>query len=510
MTKARDIADFKFENIVDTGTEGTKVASGTTAQRGSTTGQWRFNSTIGFFEGRNADGTFTTLEPTPKITSVDVTEVDSTAGGNVTFVITGENLSTGGTIAFVGTSAEFNADTSTFNSATQYTAVKTKSSFLNAQEPYKIKFTSATGNSGTSAVGLISVDSSPTWTTNAGNIATIFDAQTGNHVTVAATDAEGDTISYSEINATNLSGAGLSLNSSTGVISGDPNNVSGDTTVSFDLRATANNKNVDRTFNVIIKQSLDGSSTSLRAFSVLDLINANASSGDKYVDIHGTAVLMYYDNTDKFGTGVSGWLRFDSSFMNSNGSNLSAAAYSTGPGNSASWNSGYQGWTLGNHSSHTSSTGIGHVRMKMPRLQYARVTALTGYNSGSQTADDGNVEQDGFYNAVNNTGSYHYEYAINRSPQGANSSGYPISIYNTNQSNSYDMTNRSVNSTGNLIYPYPGGHYGNLGTTTKGQGDFSMTNFSSFDSSGAMWFSSWSGDSGSEQIDYSSFTMWVH
>ena len=33
MTKARDIADFKFENIVDTGTEGTKVASGTTVQR---------------------------------------------------------------------------------------------------------------------------------------------------------------------------------------------------------------------------------------------------------------------------------------------------------------------------------------------------------------------------------------------------------------------------------------------------------------------------------------------
>ena len=54
MTKARDIADFKFENIVDTGTEGTKVASGTTAQRGSTAGQFRFNSTTGKFEGRNA------------------------------------------------------------------------------------------------------------------------------------------------------------------------------------------------------------------------------------------------------------------------------------------------------------------------------------------------------------------------------------------------------------------------------------------------------------------------
>lgn len=72
------------------------------------------------------------------------------------------------------------------------------------------------------------------------------------------------------------------------------------------------------------------------------------------------------------------------------------------------------------------------------------------------------------------------------------------------------MTNRSVNSTGNLIYPYPGGHYSTLGTTTKGQSDFSMVNFSSFDTSGQMWFSSWSGDSGSERIDYSNFTMWVH
>ena len=34
-----------FENITDTGTEGTKVATGTTAQRGSTTGQMRFNTT---------------------------------------------------------------------------------------------------------------------------------------------------------------------------------------------------------------------------------------------------------------------------------------------------------------------------------------------------------------------------------------------------------------------------------------------------------------------------------
>ena len=150
MTKARDIAnllstangkiagsnlDVSFENISDTGTEGTKVASGTTAQRGSTTGQWRFNSTTGLFEGRNLTG-FAAVEPMATITSVDDGEVDSAAGGNQTIVVTGTNFSAGGTIAFIGTSAEFNATTTTFNSTTQVTAVAPKSSFLNAQEPY--------------------------------------------------------------------------------------------------------------------------------------------------------------------------------------------------------------------------------------------------------------------------------------------------------------------------------------------------------------------------------------
>ena len=131
MTKARDFADIagavsggkiasddvnvSFENISDTGTEGTKVATGTTAQRGSTTGQWRYNTTTGFFEGRNQTGNFSTLEPTPTIASVDVTEVDSQAGGNQTIVVTGTNFSSGGTITFVGNAgADFNHTTNPY------------------------------------------------------------------------------------------------------------------------------------------------------------------------------------------------------------------------------------------------------------------------------------------------------------------------------------------------------------------------------------------------------------
>ena len=266
MTKARNIAnllstangkiagtnlDVSFENISDTGTEGTKVAAGTTGQRGSTTGQWRYNSTTGFFEGRNSDGTFSSLEPTPKVSSVNVTEVDSQAGGNQTIVVTGENFSSGGTISFVGSSANFNATTTTFNSITQVTAVAPKASFLNAQEPYKVRFTASSGSFGESASGLINVDTSPTWSTASGQIGgTIFEGDTVN-TTVSATDPDSDAVSYA-VQSGSLP-TGVSINSSTGAITGTAPSVSSDTTSSFTLRATANSKSVDRAFTIIVK-----------------------------------------------------------------------------------------------------------------------------------------------------------------------------------------------------------------------------------------------------------------
>ena len=264
MTKARDIADFKFENIVDTGTEGTKVASGTTAQRGSTTGQWRYNTTTNFFEGRNNTGTFQSLEPVPTVTNVDVTEVDSNAGGNVTIVVTGTNFTTGGTIAFVGNAGtDFNATTTTHNSATQQTVVAPKSSFLNAQEPYKVKFTSTTGLAGTSSSGLINVDTAPTWSTGAGSLGTLFEGETAN-LSATATDANSDTITYS-VQSGSIP-TGTTLNTSTGAITGVLGNVSGDTTSNFDLQASAGGKNVTRSFSIIVKDALETDSNTLAYF----------------------------------------------------------------------------------------------------------------------------------------------------------------------------------------------------------------------------------------------------
>ena len=90
MTRARDLSKLlgtanngvipnsnlgvSFENISDTGTAGTKVASGTTAQRGSTAGQIRFNTTTGlaeYYDGTN----FKSIDSPPTITAVSPLEV---------------------------------------------------------------------------------------------------------------------------------------------------------------------------------------------------------------------------------------------------------------------------------------------------------------------------------------------------------------------------------------------------------------------------------------------------
>ena len=265
MTKARDIAtllstangkiagnnlDVSFENITDTGTEGTKVATGTNAQRGSTQGQLRFNTDIGLAEYYTGTA-FKAIDAPPTVLSLDVTEVDSQAGGNQTIVITGSGFNSGATVTFVGASGtDFNASTVTVDSDTQITAVAPKASFLNAQEPYGVKVTNSSGLSAT-LTGQINVDSSPIWNTASGSLGEIASNDTGNHFTVLATDPDGDTVTYSET-ASVLSSQNLTLNSSTGVISGDPTDVASNTTLSFTLRATANSKTADRAFTITL------------------------------------------------------------------------------------------------------------------------------------------------------------------------------------------------------------------------------------------------------------------
>ena len=229
------------------GVSGVKLPIGNTSERVNVTGLLRYNSDTGLPEYYNGT-TYIPIDSPPSITSVSPTEVASASGGNVTFTINGARFQSGAVVKFIShTGTEITASTVTVVSSSQITAVIAKSSFVNAQEPYDVKVLNASGLQAV-LVDQINVDNAPSWTTSAGSLGTISEIATGNHFTVAATDAEGDTVSYSLLSG---SLGGLSLNSSTGVISGNPTDVSADTTNSFTLRATANGKTADRAFSYV-------------------------------------------------------------------------------------------------------------------------------------------------------------------------------------------------------------------------------------------------------------------
>ena len=266
MTKARDLSkllstangkieganlDVSFENITDTGTEGTRVATGTSAQRGSTAGQLRFNSDTGLAE--YYDGSqFKAIDVPPTVTAITPTEVASLDVGDATFTITGTNFQNGATVKFIGNDETIiTASSVTVNSSTSVTAVAPNSSFSNSKEPYDVQIINPNNLSG-SLNAQIYIDNTVTWSTASGTIASINTASTGTHVTVSATDPDSDTITYSETGGTVLSTVGLTLNSATGAISGTPNSAG---TLNFTLRATANSKTADRAFSITVVEA---------------------------------------------------------------------------------------------------------------------------------------------------------------------------------------------------------------------------------------------------------------
>lgn len=243
-----NLKDFTGKNPVFTGTDGAKMPVGETGNRVDAQGMIRFNATINLMEYYN--GTiWKAIDAPPVVTSVSPTEVDSfDSTVNQTFVITGSGFGSGAIVTFIGNDGtDIIASTTTVDSVSQITAVAPKASFLNAQEPYGVKVENTSGLNATLA-SQINVDSAPAWDTASGSLGSIQEIATGDHFTVSATDLDGDTVSYSLLSG---SLGGLSLNSSTGVISGDPTDVASNTTNSFTLRATANSKTSDRAFSYI-------------------------------------------------------------------------------------------------------------------------------------------------------------------------------------------------------------------------------------------------------------------
>ena len=262
------------------------VPKGTTAQRPATptAGMIRYNTTLQQYEIYSESivpAVWSKIgDMPPEVTSVSPQFPDF--GNNTTsFVISGNNFDQGSTVIFIGNdNSEITPLTVTFNTATQLTAVANTFQFDFTKEPYDLKITKA---GGLSAIfeNAIYVDTKPTWSlTDSTTLATIYGIYRDQGVEVTlptSTDPDGDTVTYGAVNLP----TGLSIDSTTGVISGLTESVTEYTTSNFTVQAkstssdaqnlgeqiTSRTVNIVRTSEVLNSLRFDGSSYLTGGFS---------------------------------------------------------------------------------------------------------------------------------------------------------------------------------------------------------------------------------------------------
>lgn len=271
-----DLNDFKNKDTKFTGTTGQRISIGTTGTRVDEIGRIRFNTSTNLLEYYT--GTlWKSIDAPPTIVTFGVDGVspstsqfvDRTLSGNATIVITGSLFSSGATVDFLGAGgANISASTVTVDSASQITALIPHSSFLAAQEPYDVKITNPSGLSA-QLDNCLSVDAAPVFATASGSLGSIRGGDvipTGGALSsAAATDPDGDTITYSI-----TSGAlptGLSLNSSTGAITGTPTTPGSDTTSTFTVSASTTSQTQSRSFSITVRVPVITSFTSTGSFN---------------------------------------------------------------------------------------------------------------------------------------------------------------------------------------------------------------------------------------------------
>ena len=236
------------------------LPNGTTAQRPSAaSGMIRYNTTTSlaeYYDGNAWKG----IDSPPVVSSISPT-VETDANANI--VVTGSNFSSSVTAKFIGSDGtEYASPTVTRNSSTQVTMTTPSTALTVANEPYDIVVTNASSLSGTLADAL-DAGGVPAFDTAAGSLGTIGDALrviSGTTLDASATDPDGDTITYSV--TTGSLPAGLSISSSTGMITGTATAVGSNTTTTFTVSAATASDTSTRQFSITISAPVITSYTS--------------------------------------------------------------------------------------------------------------------------------------------------------------------------------------------------------------------------------------------------------
>jgi hypothetical protein len=243
-----------------------RVPVGSTADRtrsgeSALSGQIRFNSSLGALEYYTGSD-WVVLDQAPTITSINPSNIaiDGSTLHTVTITGTGFNSSTTVSLTSDDTLNTITPATVTYISSTSIsftfsanqieTVTGLGASYNPAKDPFDVTVTSLTGKTST-LPNALSTNSDLYWVTAAGNLTNTFSSNRVVSVSLEARDPESTAVTY-----TVTSGSlptGLSLNSSTGVISGTNTNAGSLVTSNFTVTANdaASIHQADREFNIV-------------------------------------------------------------------------------------------------------------------------------------------------------------------------------------------------------------------------------------------------------------------
>lgn len=180
---------------------------------------------------------------------IDVISPTTFGGGTgQAIVIKGNYFVSGCVVKIINSSGTETTPTLAFNSTTQLT-ITTNTTYNVAGEPYSIKVTNPDGLSFTKP-DVLDAGGSPTWTTSAGAITQATESDSYSF-TLQASDPDGGSVTYAVTSGALPSG--ITLNTSTGVLSGTAPTVSSSTTFNFTVTATDGGGNATaRAFSLLV------------------------------------------------------------------------------------------------------------------------------------------------------------------------------------------------------------------------------------------------------------------
>lgn len=222
------------------------IPYGSSANRpANSLGQPYFNGDEKRLELYTAAGWANIVQQAPTISGVSGQYLETNASNTVQII--GTNFAEGALAYATGTNGvEISATTTAFINSVQVNA--TFSNLSGAYEPYNIKVLNPSNLFGILANALY-INQTPVWNTVAGSLGSV-DLSSSASFAVSATDPEGTALVYS-ISSGSLP-AGLSLNPSTGAITGTSPAVTSTTTYSFSVNVTDGNNTSTRAFSIVV------------------------------------------------------------------------------------------------------------------------------------------------------------------------------------------------------------------------------------------------------------------